>query len=119
MIRDPRRNNAYPEPGAWVWSQTQGMPHILPPDPLPKGKITAEEVLEFIAYEGLGSCLRCIDPKKLTDKRLTNLWKKAQLASTEILAYLETVEIKAIQKPTKRKTITIIVGETDDEEFDL
>lgn len=82
----------YPEPGAWVVDQMKGMPVVHPPDPLPKGPISAEAVKEHVSYEGLGYTLYSYIPaKRISDPKLQALWRKARAAMQEIVEYLEDV----------------------------
>jgi len=65
------------------------MPPIEIPEPLPKGKLTVEQIDEYIMYEGLGYCIfTYIDSKKIDDKNLAKLWVTAREAMQSIQEYL-------------------------------
>ena len=95
-----RKQAGYPEPGAWVWDATQGLPNKFPPEPLPDRPITNEELFEHIAYEGLGHCLNSIPIDRLKGKAIQRLWIKAQEACRAIAIYVEDTEIEAIPTAT-------------------
>ena len=82
-----------PEPGAWVTDTWKDMPSTPPPEPLPKGKLTAGEIRDdYISYEGLGFCVYTYIPaSKIQDVKLANLWRKARSAMQAIVEHLETV----------------------------
>ena len=80
-----------PEPGGWVLDDTQGMPKIEPPEPLPDGKLTNQEVGICVAYEGLGFAIYSLIPSnKIKDRHLAQLWRKARNEMQKIVEYLET-----------------------------
>jgi len=83
----------YPEPGTWVLDTTKGMPKILPPDPLPRGQISAAEVKDHVCYEGLGYCIYGYIPsKRIEDTNLAKLWEQARVAMQQVANYLDGVE---------------------------
>jgi hypothetical protein len=82
----------YPEPGAWVVDQMKGMPTVHPPDPLPKGPVSAEVVKEHVSYEGLGFTLYSYIPaKRISDPKLQALWREARAAMQKVVEYLEDI----------------------------
>lgn len=86
-----RRHPLYPEPGAWVVDDIQGMPRLEPPPPLPDGPIPTDELRDqYVAYEGLGYCLYTYIPAdRVEDKTLRALWRKARRAMQDVVEYLE------------------------------
>ena len=84
------RHPLYPEPGGWILDTSKGMPKIMPPDSLPKGKIETGDIQEHVAYEGLGFCIYSFIPvDRIKDKKLAQLWKKARVEMQKIVEYLE------------------------------
>jgi hypothetical protein len=68
------------------------MPKIEPPEPLPSGKLTNQEVATCIAYEGLGFAIYTLIPSsRIKDKRLAQLWKKARSEMQKIVEHLEVI----------------------------
>ena len=82
----------YPEPGGWVLTTFKGLPEIPQPDDLPRNrKMTNREIQNYVAYEGLGFAIyTLIPPDKIKDKRLAQLWSKAQVEMRKVVAYLES-----------------------------
>ena len=121
MSRSRKKRFGYPEPGAWPWREIKGMPKVYPPEPLPEGKLSDEEVKELIAYEGLGECLFCLSSGKLQGAELRKLWVKAQDASRAIVEHLEKVEqAKPSKKPAiikRRKPLESWEDEADEPEI--
>ena len=67
------------------------MPKIEPPEPLPDGKLTNQEVGICVAYEGLGFAIYSLIPSnKIKDRHLAQLWRKARNEMQKIVEYLET-----------------------------
>ena len=94
--RAVKRHPLYPEPGAWVLDQVRGLPELPPPDPLPLGPVSASQVKEHVAHEGLGFCVYSYIPAdRISDAGLRKLWTKARAAVQEIVEYLETVDYDA------------------------
>jgi hypothetical protein len=68
----------------------KGLPEIEPPAELPKGKLTAQQVYEQVAYEGLGFCIYHLIPaNQIKDRRLKKLWADARTALGKIKDYLD------------------------------
>ena len=79
-----------PEPGGWVLDTYKGLPEIDPPAELPAGKMTAQQVYEHVAYEGLGFCIYHLIPAtKIKDAKLRKLWSDARAALGKIKEYLD------------------------------
>lgn len=79
-----------PEPGGWVNDMPKGMPKIDDPGPLTSGKVNKSDILDHMAYEGLGYCLwDYIPPERIEDAKLRTLWRKARRAMQDIVEYLE------------------------------
>jgi len=75
--------------GLWALDKSKGLPKIECPEPLPKGKLTVEQVQEYVMYEGLGFCIyEYIEPRKIQDAKLVKLWKEAQQAMQKIQEYI-------------------------------
>jgi len=82
-----------PEPGGWVLDDMRGMPKIGPSPPLDGEPMTNAEVIQCVAYEGLGYCIYSyIDPSKIVDSRLRTKWEKAQKAMREVQSFLLKVD---------------------------
>lgn len=61
----------------------------MPPDSLPHGKLSAEEVQDRVSYDGLGFCIyELILPEKIADPRLSQLWKEARAAMLRVVTCL-------------------------------
>lgn len=89
-----KRHPLYPEPGAWVLGNTEGMPEVLPPKGLVDGSVLSTQEIrdEYIAYKGLGYCIYYYVPAdKIADKKLAELWTLARAAMQDIVEYLETI----------------------------
>jgi len=85
----------YPEPGTWVWDKAKGMPPIDAPGELPPGPLSVQVVKEQVSYEGLGFCIHTfIEPARISDPQLQELWVKARTAMQEIVTYLDQVTWK-------------------------
>jgi hypothetical protein len=81
----------YPEPGEWIFDIQKGMPKIMPPDPLPEGRIETEGIRDHIMYDGLGFCIYSwIPANRIKDKKLARLWMKARAEMQKIVEYLES-----------------------------
>jgi len=81
--------SAVPEPGNWVFDTDKGMPKIHPPATLDGSMLSVDEVSEHVAYEGLGYCIYAyIPPGKIQDKKLADLWRKAQAEMRKVQSYL-------------------------------
>lgn len=77
-----KRRLLYPEPGTWGTDAT-------PPDSLPRGKLSAEEVQDRVSHDGLGFCIyELISDKKIADPRLANLWREARHAMLNVVKCL-------------------------------
>ena len=75
--------------GAWILDKYKGMPEIEIPPPLPKGKLTVEEIRNYISFEGLGFCVQqYIDAGKIADVELAKLWVKTREKLKEIVEYV-------------------------------
>ena len=62
-----------PEPGGWVLDTYKGLPKIEPPDELPSGKLSVQQVYEQVSYEGLGFCIYHLIPvDRIADRKLRN-----------------------------------------------
>jgi hypothetical protein len=81
----------YPEPGTWVLNQPKGFDTTGPPPELPRDrKLNLQEAQQHIAYEGLGFCIfSYIKANRIEDKKLAELWKKANTAMKEVIKYVE------------------------------
>ena len=90
MKKRRRKKRIKPEPGTWVNDEIKGMPKLHPPDDVPKSRITASQLREYIEYEGLGFCIyQYIPAERILNKRLAILWRKARIALAKIVDYLE------------------------------
>lgn len=86
-----RRHPLYPEPGAWVLDQSQGLPSIERPEPLPRDRLLSAGTIrdDYVAYEGLGYCIYdYIPPEKIADPKLRQLWKGARRAMQDVVECL-------------------------------
>jgi len=82
----------YPEPGGWVADKMKGLPDIVPPEPLPRGPVSASIVKEITSYEGLGySIYSYIPAKRISDPELRKLWGEARAAMQRVVEHLEGV----------------------------
>jgi hypothetical protein len=85
-----KANPLYPEPGTWVLDTPKGLPKVYPPEPLPDGKLTNQEVQDYLAYEGLGFAIHSAIPAdRIKDKKLAQLWRKTRTEMQKIVKYLE------------------------------
>jgi len=105
----------YPEPGANVLDDWSGMPKIKPPESLPKGKLTASQVQDYVTYEGLGFCVYSYIPSgKIADGELKELWETAREALFSLVSYMDksprpkkTGGKKRIQA-TQKKCVSVV-----------
>lgn len=76
--------------GGWAKNIDKGMPKIEEPEPLPTNKrLNLTEIREIVSYEGLGySILEYVDPKKIMDDVLRDMWTIAKKQLIEIKMYV-------------------------------
>jgi len=75
-----RRISPVVSQGAWVGDDIKGMPKISVPPPLEHGgKLSKDEILEYVSYEGLGFCVQSyIDSERIEDGAISLQWKKVK-----------------------------------------
>ncbi len=102
-----KRGKHYPEPGKWVNDHEHGLPDTSESITIPKEQqLTAEEVRDTIAYEGLGYCIYgIIRPNCISDSQLRKLWLQARASLYNVITYLETIPEQ--RKTTKKKRLHI------------
>lgn len=86
-----KKNPPYIPGGYWQHDEKgrpKGLPEILPPPPLSKGLLDNEEVKDYVTYEGVPDSIELIPTKKIKDKELRKLWGKAQMAISEVKAFV-------------------------------
>ena len=77
-----------PEPGGWVIDIPKGMPPIEMPNP-PKGPLSADDVRDIVAYEGIGFSIYSLVPAaRIKDRKLRSLWVKARAAMQKVVEEL-------------------------------
>lgn len=92
------------EPGAWVNDMPDGIPKPQPPEPLSEDKLSAHEIRELVAYEGLGFCIHSyIFPQRIADAELSQLWVKAKKSLQAVVDYLEGLPAEDPSKREKTK----------------
>lgn len=75
--------------GDWIYDREKGMPKIYAPNELPRGKLSKEEIREYVSYEGLGFCIfEYIEPKKIEDAKLREKWNTTKKAMIEVVKEL-------------------------------
>ena len=94
--------NTYPEPGKWVTQLPKGMAASEPPEVLPDTKLSALEIRELVAHEGLGFCIyEYISSQRISDKELALMWRKTRQSLQEIVDYLANLS----PENTKKKVV--------------
>ena len=83
-----KKTGIWPEPGAWVLDMPKGMSTPQPPEPFTT-RVSAYEIRDAIAYEGLGFCIHSyILPQKIADDNLRRLWVQANKSLQSVVDYL-------------------------------
>ncbi len=89
------------EPGDWVNDMPDGMQKPSPPKKLTESKLSAHEIRELAAYEGLGFCIHSfISSQRIADKDLRLLWARAKNSLQKVIDYLEELPT---EDPANRK----------------
>lgn len=80
---------SYVSGGEWRWETHEGKSRIAAPAPLPRDRtITVDEVQDYVRYEGVGDAIHFIDPKKIGDEKLAQMWKEARGILKTIVMYV-------------------------------
>lgn len=76
--------------GGWAKDIEKGMPKIEEPEPLPANKrLNLTEIKHIVSEEGLGyAIMEYIDPKKIMDDVLRDMWTIAKKQLIEIKMYV-------------------------------
>ena len=108
--KKPKPHDLYPEPGAWVASRGKGLPEVLPPNGIPDGQLTRDQVRDLVAYEGLGFCVyEYISSGRIRDGKLRKLWIEARRGLANVVEALDEQEEVATQR-VKLKTLSVRKG---------
>ncbi len=75
--------------GKWVYDMPSGM-KVERPEPLEHGhKITNEEMLDYVEYNGLGFCIMdYIMIDRMEDEELKKLWTDAEKSLNNVMTFL-------------------------------
>ena len=83
-----KKNPPYIPGGTWRYDKVKGMPDVYPPPELSRGEVDTEEIKEYVIYEGVPDSVELIPAKKIKDKELRVLWKKAQAALSDVKRFV-------------------------------
>lgn len=75
--------------GSQLWDYPKNFPQPSIPAPLPKGKLSTEDLLDYVRYEGIPECIWGLIPyEKIEDTTLRELWKEAREGIKKVVEYL-------------------------------